>query len=156
MEFTEIEQAILHIVQQDLPDTATPYADIAEQLGIREEQVLDLLQSLKTAGVIRRFGASIKHQKVGYAANVMVAWHIADELIDAAGETAAKHPNISHCYHRPSSFSHWPYTLYTMIHGQSEAECEQVIAELCATTTLKKYEKLKSIKELKKTSMHYF
>ena len=61
-QFTETERAILRIVQADLPDTLTPYADIARTVGCTEEEVLDLLSRLKQSGAIRRFGASIKHQ----------------------------------------------------------------------------------------------
>ena len=41
MEFTEKEQAILRIVQKNLPDTLTPYADIAAAVGATEEEVLE-------------------------------------------------------------------------------------------------------------------
>ncbi len=65
MNFTEKERKVLSIVQSDLPDTLTPYADIAKEAGLCEEEVLALLQRLKEDGTIRRFGASIKHQKTG-------------------------------------------------------------------------------------------
>ena len=41
MDFTQTENAILRIVQDTLPDSATPYADIARQTGSTEEEVLD-------------------------------------------------------------------------------------------------------------------
>ena len=72
-QFTETERAILRIVQADLPDSLTPYADIARTVGCTEEEVLDLLSRLKQSGAIRRFGASIKHQKTGWTHNAMVA-----------------------------------------------------------------------------------
>ena len=76
-QFTETERAILRIVQADLPDTLTPYADIARTVGCTEEEVLDLLSRLKQSGAIRRFGASIKHQKTGWNHNAMVGWKVA-------------------------------------------------------------------------------
>ena len=33
-QFTPAEQAVLRIVQANLPDSLTPYADIAEQAGM--------------------------------------------------------------------------------------------------------------------------
>ena len=154
--FTDTEQAILRIVQRNLPDSATPYADIAQQVGCSEEDVMALLRRLRDEGAIRRFGASIKHQKTGWSHNAMVAWKIDDALIDQCGEHAAKHTNISHCYHRPSTAPDWPYTLFTMIHGRSEAECLQVVEQLRRETVLSEYAILESLKELKKTSMTYF
>lgn len=157
MEFTAIQEEILRKVQANLPSSLTPYAQIAQEVGVTEEEVITFLQSLKESGVIRRFGASIKHQRVGYKHNAMVAWEIDDSLIDEAGEIAAKHKSISHCYHRPSpDRAAWPYTLFTMIHGMEESDIQEVIQELIAGTTLEKYAILESIQELKKISMTYF
>ena len=156
MEFTEKEQAILRIVQKNLPDTLTPYADIAAATGCTEDEVLALLQRLKDCGAIRRFGASIKHQRAGWAHNAMVAWVVTEEQADEVGPTAAQHSRISHCYFRPSKYPAWRYTFYTMIHGKSEQDCLDVVEELRRTTSLDEYAILESVKELKKTSMTYF
>lgn len=157
--FTEIERAILHIVQQDLPDSTTPYADIARQTGTDEETVLNLLRRLHDDGAIRRFGASIKHQKTAWKHNAMVAWLVPGNdpaLLDAAGEYAASLNNVSHCYYRPSAAADWPYALYTMVHGRTENECRDVIATIQEKTGLAEYALLESLKELKKISMTYF
>lgn len=162
MNFTEQEQAVLRIVQGNLPDTLTPYADIAASAGMTEAQVLELLTRLKEDGTIRRFGASIKHQRTGWSHNAMVAWQLEGEgeeleaLVEECGKVVAKHPRVSHAYYRPSSAADWPYTLYTMVHGKSEYDCLAVIEELRSTTPLGPYAMLESVKELKKISMTYF
>ncbi|MFI3271510.1 MAG: siroheme decarboxylase subunit beta [Pseudomonadota bacterium] len=155
-EFSDLERRILQIIQKNLPHSLTPYADIAAEVGTDEETVLALLRSLKEEGAIRRFGASIKHQKTGWSHNAMVAWKVPTELVDEAGAAAAKHPLISHAYHRPSSASDWPYILYTMIHGRHESEHLEVIEQLRRETVLDEYAVLESLEELKKTSMTYF
>ncbi len=154
--FTEKEQAILRIVQKNLPDSATPYADIASNVGCTEEEVLQLLQKLKDDGAIRRFGASIKHQKTGWDFNAMVAWEVTEEAADAFGKIAAQNPNISHCYFRPSSSPDWKYTLYTMTHGRSEEECRNTIRDVQNSTGVQNFAVLESIQEFKKISMTYF
>ena len=156
MEFTEKEQAVLRIAQKSIPDTLTPYADMAAATGMTEEDVLALFSRLKASGAIRRFGASIKHQRTGWTHNAMVAWAVSPEDVDAVGQKAAEHPRISHCYYRPSPYPAWPYTFYTMIHGKSEQDCLDVVEELRRTTSLEEYEILESLKELKKISMTYF
>lgn len=155
-QFTETERAILRIVQRNVPDSLTPYADIAREVGTDEDTVINLLRTLHEDGAIRRFGASIKHQRAGWNHNAMVAWRIDASLIHEAGEQAAKHPLISHCYYRPSSAADWPYTLFTMIHGRHESEYLEVIEQLRRETALDEYAVLESLKELKKTSMTYF
>ena len=155
-QFSEAERAVLRIVQADLPDTLTPYADMAREAGISEAQVLELLTRLKNSGAIRRFGASIKHQKTGWTHNAMVAWKADDATAEACGRIAAAHDHISHFYYRPSPAPDWPYTLYTMIHGRSEAECRGVVDDLLRSWPLKEYAILRTLKELKKISMTYF
>lgn len=155
-EFTEIEKKILHIVQANLPDSATPYADIAKEVGTDEETVLNLLQLMKDEGTIRRFGASLKHQKAGFNHNAMVAWIVDEDIIDGIGKIAAKHTLISHCYHRPTTHPEWKYNLFTMIHGRHEDEYMEVVEELRNATELDEFAVLTSLKELKKTSMTYF
>ncbi|MDL2306578.1 winged helix-turn-helix transcriptional regulator [Desulfovibrio sp. OttesenSCG-928-C06] len=155
--FTEIERNILRIAQKNIPDSTTPYADIAKEAGTDEETVLGLLRRLKEDGSIRRFGASIKHQRAGFSHNAMVAWKVKDLAeADIAGPLAAKHPLISHCYYRPSSAADWPYTIYTMIHGRHETEYLEVVEWVLQNTPLKEYAVLESIRELKKISMTYF
>lgn len=163
MDFTTTERAILRRVQVDLPDSATPYADLAREveneLGVpvTESEVLALLQRLAESGAIRRFGASIKHQRTGWTSNVMVSWMTASsEQADAAGEVASRNQRVSHCYYRPSPGLQWPYTLYTMVHGRSPEECRAVIEDIQRETGLSEYAVLDSLKELKKTSMVYF
>lgn len=155
-QFTEKEREILRIVQKNLPDSLTPYADIATSVGVEESEVLNLLRGMAEDGSIRRFGASLKHQKAGFAHNAMVAWIVKPEEADAAGEEASRHPLISHCYYRPSSAPDWPYELYTMIHGRHPDEYKEVIASLRATTVLREFAVLESLREMKKTSMTYF
>ena len=86
----------------------------------------------------------------------MVAWYVEEgQDIDKIGQIMASRPEITHCYERRNCLD-WPYNLYTMIHGQSEDDCERVISELVQTTGVTQYEILFSCKELKKTSMEYF
>ena len=155
-EFTPTQKDILRIVQADLPDSLTPYADIAREVGTSEEAVLELLRSLKEEGVIRRFGASIKHQRTGWNVNAMVAWIVERERVEEVGTKASEHDHVSHCYYRPSSAEDWPSELYTMVHARSNEECTKVIEELRAMTGLGDYLVLTSIRELKKCSPTYF
>ncbi len=161
-EFTVAEKEILKRVQGSIPDCETPFAAIAEEVSsvtgetVEESQVLQLLRELKEQGAIRRFGATLRHQKAGFGANAMVAWKPEDGAdISALGRKMAANSNVSHCYHR-RTYPEWPYSLYTMIHGRSPEECQEVIDSLSKEPGLETYSVLASIKELKKISMTYF
>jgi DNA-binding Lrp family transcriptional regulator len=154
--FTDTEARILALAGADLPDSATPFADIAKAAGASEEEVVALLGRLKDTGVIRRFGATLRHQKAGYGHNAMVAWRVPDGADpEALGKKMAARPEISHCYLR-RTYPDWPYGLYTMIHGQNPGDCLDVAEELARETGVRDYAVLKSLAELKKTSMRYF
>jgi len=154
--FTETEKRILALAGADLPDSPTPFADIAAQAGCTETEVLGLITRLKEERVIRRFGATLRHQKAGYGHNAMVAWRVDDP--DEAlrlGAMMAERPEISHCYVR-RTYPQWKYNLYTMIHGKNPGDTGQVVQELERATGVTDHQTLASLRELKKTSMRYF
>lgn len=154
--FSALEQRILALAGGDLPDSPTPFADIAEAVGTDEDTVLTLLRGLKERGTIRRFGATLRHQKAGWGHNAMVAWREDDPArAEAVGEVMARHPQVSHCYIR-RTYPEWPYNLYTMIHGRNPGDCDRVAEELARATGVTDYLMVQSVRELKKTSMSYF
>ncbi|MDD4951647.1 MAG: Lrp/AsnC family transcriptional regulator [Desulfovibrionaceae bacterium] len=156
MKFTDEEQAVLALAGADLPDGPEPFADIAGLAGVGEGEVLGLLNRLRSEGVIRRFGATLRHQKAGYGHNAMVAWLVPeDKDPEAVGRIMAARPEISHCYLR-RTHPDWPYNIYTMIHGKNPGDCLRVAEELAALTGVREREVLLSVGELKKTSMSYF
>ena len=154
--FTPKEIEVLRQVQGDLPDCVEPFQAIAREAGVEESDVLALLCSMKEEGGVRRFGATLRHQKAGYQANAMTVWSVEEpEERDRAGAAMAEHPAVSHCYARPPA-PDWPYNLYAMVHGRDRAECFAVAEELKTRTGLAECKVLFSTKELKKTSMKYF
>ncbi|WP_035104743.1 winged helix-turn-helix transcriptional regulator [Desulfohalovibrio reitneri] len=155
LDFSQAEKRALAILQRDLPDSATPFRDVAERVGLSEDEVLALVRRLKEDGVIRRFGATLRHQKAGYGHNAMVAWKVPEERAEEVGKTLAARPEISHCYRRRTA-EDWPYTHYTMLHGRNPGECRDLAARLAAELGLPDYDILESERELKKTSMVYF
>ena len=151
----ELDKRIIALIQGDIPITERPYLEIAERLGISEEILLERLNKLCDEGVIRRFGATLRHQKSGYEANAMVAWQVDESDIDAVGEKVASFRAVSHCYRRNPK-DDWPYNLYTMIHAKDEASCWEIARNISAETSINNYTLLFSREELKKTSMEYF
>jgi DNA-binding Lrp family transcriptional regulator len=152
---TDLEKKIVASIQADIPVTQRPYLEIARSLGVSEEELLNALQGLCRRGVIRRFGATLRHQRTGYTANAMVAWRVAEERVDAVGTTMAAFRQVSHCYRRNPAGA-WPYNLYTMIHAEDEASCRETARRMADAAGVSDYTLLFSREELKKTSMVYF
>jgi DNA-binding Lrp family transcriptional regulator len=152
---TELEKKIVASIQADIPIVELPYLEIAEALGIDEETLLTTLKDLSDKGVIRRFGATLRHQKSGFEANAMGAWQVDEECIDVVGRKMASFKEVSHCYRRNPT-DQWPYNLYTMIHAKDEASCRETARRMAAEAGVDTYLLLFSRRELKKTSMKYF
>ena len=152
---TELEKKIIASIQGDIPVISRPYLEISKKLKISEETLLKTLKDLCDRGVIRRFGATLRHQKSGFAANAMVAWIVDEKRVEKVGEKMASFKEVSHCYRRNPT-AQWPYNLYTMIHAKDEDTCRKTAGKMSSETCVENYKLLFSRRELKKTSMKYF
>jgi siroheme decarboxylase len=152
---TDIEKKTIASIQQDIPIAERPYREIALSLGISEETLLQTLRSLCERGILRRLGATLRHQRTGYKANAMGAWKVDEDHIDAVGKLMASFRQVSHCYRRNPT-PDWPYNLYTMIHADDEDACRETAQAMSQAAGVAQYELLFSRQELKKTSMIYF
>lgn len=152
---TKLEKKIIASIQKDIAITPRPYLEIAKKLGVSEKALLETLQSLCSRGIIRRYGATLRHQKTGYTANAMAAWQVEEERIEQVGRKMASFREVSHCYRRNPT-DRWPYNLYTMIHASDEDACRQTAQAMSEAASVENYTLLFSRRELKKTSMVYF
>jgi DNA-binding Lrp family transcriptional regulator len=150
-----LDKKIIGLIQGDLPLDPRPFAVMAEKIGISEEEFVERVRSLKERGVIRRFGATLRHQEAGFSSNAMIAWIVPERKVDEAGETMAQFREVTHCYQRRPQ-KDWKYNLYTMIHGDNENECFKIAQRISHETGIEDYILLFSAKEFKKTSMQYF
>lgn len=160
------DRALIRVLQGDLGATMCPFAqaakDVSGQVGrsLSEEWVIERTCELHTAGVIRRFGAMVRHRRMGFSSNAMAVWDVPDNQVLAAGAILATPAAVSHCYQRPRCVT-WPFNLYTMIHGRDRASCERVAVHLhnelaCKGIEVPQPRLLLSTREFKKTSMRYF
>ena len=155
MNLSELDKQIVVELQSGLPLVSRPFAVLAGRLGISEEEFISRVHAIQQAGIMRRIGAALRHRRVGYTANAMIVWQIPEEKISAVGEEFSHLPEITHCYQRVS-LPQWPYNFYTMVHGHSRAECQQIAERLAQIAGVNQYRVLYSVAELKKSSMKYF
>lgn len=151
----KLDRALVRELQEGLPLVRRPFLVIARRLKITEEEVLAKIKEFLANGVIRRFGAAVRHQDLGFVANAMVVWRVPAERVREVGMMMASFPEVTHCYERASAPG-WPYNLYTVLHGRTEEECRATAARLSAAVGVTDYLVLMSTAELKKSSMKYF
>jgi len=150
MDSTDVR--LLQLIQNGIPIVPEPFAGIAGELGISQEEVLSRLEDMLEEGVIRRFGASIGHRVIGITANAMCTWNVPDEKVEEVGAIMAGFPEVTHCYERPRH-PDWKYNLYTMIHAYTPRECEKVAKQISQATGITDYRILYSEREFKKTGV---
>ena len=100
-DLSDLELAVIRIVQEDLPNVERPFAEQAAQLGVDESAVIDTIRSLKERKLMRRFAAVMNHRNAGFKANAMGVWAVPDEQLDKIGPQMATFSAVSHCYRRP-------------------------------------------------------
>ena len=125
-----IDRALIHATQEGLPLVPRPYAQIALDLGLHETEVRDRLSAMLASGLIRRIGAVPNHYRLGFVANGMSVWDIADECVDEIGKRIGAIEGVSHCYRRPRRLPLWPYNLFAMVHGQSREQVQAQVEHL--------------------------
>ncbi|MDD2219295.1 MAG: AsnC family transcriptional regulator [Desulfoplanes sp.] len=120
-----IDKKILGIIQSDFPITPRPYADVAQQVGIDEDEVLTRVTTLHDAGVIRRIGANFQSKRMGWHSTLCAA-KVPEADIDAFVAEVNSYPGVTHNYLRNHAWNIW----FTFI-GPTK---EKVAATLAAIT----------------------
>jgi len=154
-DITTFERQLMHATQAGLPIVHEPYADVGQGLGVTEQAVIQGLQDLLQAGVIRRIGAVPHHYRLGFVANGMSVWDVDDAHVDRLGEAVGRLPGVSHCYRRPRHGQTWPYNLFAMLHGRNRDEVQAQADELSRVlgTACRSHDILYSSAVLKKTGL---
>ncbi len=127
------ERDLVLEIQDGFPVTATPYADIADAIRQDLEWTLETIKRFNVEGKIRRIGVIPNHYKLGYTENGMTVWNVPDELVSTVGPKVAALPFVTHCYERPRHDGVWPYNVFAMTHGRTEAESDRRVEEVKAT-----------------------
>jgi siroheme decarboxylase len=153
-ELSKQEVEIARLIQGDLPLTGHPFKGFEGLTGLTEEEILRSIGDLMKRGIIRKFGAILRHQKAGYTRNAMVIWAVPEDKREVVGNILASFPEITHCYERTPPFE-GKYTIFSMVHFRAGEE-DDIIRKLSAASGIKDFKVLTSEEEYKKSSMEYF
>lgn len=97
---------ILLRIQKNFPMVQKPFESIANELGISEEEVIEIIRAEKEKGVIRQTSAIFDTKSLGYKSS-LVAFEIEKDKIDEAVKFINSHPGVSHNYERDNKFNIW-------------------------------------------------
>ncbi|XHH10279.1 MAG: Lrp/AsnC family transcriptional regulator [Candidatus Bathyarchaeia archaeon] len=145
----KIDESLLSELTQGIPLTTQPFNVIAEKIGISPEEVLKRLVKLKESGIIRRFGASIKPNDIGFTANAVIAWKVPLERVNEIGTYLSSFREVTHCYERSPIPERWEYNLYMVMHALERGTIEETTKLLAETVGIQDYVILYSKRDLK-------
>ncbi len=155
-DLSALDRRLLLAIQDGFPLSLTPYADIAADLDVEVEAVLDSVERLRENGCIKRIGCVVNRVVTGFDSNCMVVWNVPDDKLDEYGERVGSLPYVTLCYHRPRRPEQgWEYNLFTMVHGRDSAAVDEVIDELASEYLPVNHERLYSTATLKQTGAQY-
>ena len=148
------EKKVARFIQGDIPLVSSPFDEIGASCGLTADEIVNISQSFLEKGIMRKFGAILRHQKAGYEKNALVVWSVPADQIEKAGKIFASFLFVSHCYERKPVFRE-KYNIFTMLHSKDK-NILSMIKDMAAATNIHDYLILESIQEYKKTSPEYF
>ena len=125
MDFTD--RKLLNIVQSNFPVVDEPYREIAEEVGITEDDLLARLAELKRQNVVRQISAIFDTRRLGYK-TTLVAFAYGEGDLHPGAIFINRHPGVSHNYAREGSYYNLWFTLAVPPDGDL-AETVQWMAE---------------------------
>ncbi len=107
----ELDRKLLNLMQGSFPLAPRPYAAVAREAGIPEEQVLERVRRLLGERIIRQVTPIYDTRALGYS-SMLVAAKVDPEHPWRAAKVINSHPGVSHNYLRNHDFNMW-FTLAT-------------------------------------------
>jgi len=104
-ELTELDRRLLNDFQQEFPLSPAPYADMARNLGVTEEQVLARLEELKSTGAVSRVGAVVRPNTIGVS--TLAAMKVPPEELESVAAIVNGYTEVNHNYEREHRLNLW-------------------------------------------------
>lgn len=102
---TPLHKRLLNDFQRDFPLSERPYLDIADRLGVNEDDVLNALTELNDNNFISRIGPIIPPNHIGVS--TLVAMAIPEQQLQEVADKISAYPEVNHNYEREHAFNLW-------------------------------------------------
>lgn len=104
-DLADLEKRLLNDYQRGFPLSSTPYADIARELGVGEDDVIACLRRLRARGALTRIGPVFKPNAAG--ASTLAAMDVPIERLDDVARLVNNFAEVNHNYEREHDFNLW-------------------------------------------------
>ena len=103
---TDLDRKLLNLMQGSFPIEPRPYAAVAKEAGVSEQEVLDAVKHLLDKRIIRQVTPIFDTRAFGYG-SMLVAAKVDPEHPWRAATIINEHPGVSHNYLRNHDFNMW-------------------------------------------------
>lgn len=102
----EFDSAIVNCLQSGFPLVERPFAVVAAELGLAEEDLIARVRKLLEEGVLTRFGPMYQVERMGGAFS-LAAMRVPPEDFDRVAATVNALPEVAHNYQREHAYNMW-------------------------------------------------
>ena len=127
---TTLHKQLLNNFQQDFPLSPRPFQEIADTLGVSEDEVLSAYNDLAEKNFISRIGPVIQPNYIGHS--TLIAMTIPDEELTTIANIISSFPEVNHNYQREHRFNLW----FVLIAADRQ-QLQTVIADIEVKTGFK-------------------
>lgn len=102
---TDLQQKLLNDFQRHFPLSPTPFADIANQLNLTENEVLQAFEDLQNQNYISRIGAIIPPNQIGVS--TLAAISVPENELEIVAAKISHFNEVNHNYERENELNLW-------------------------------------------------
>ncbi|MBQ0832996.1 MAG: Lrp/AsnC family transcriptional regulator [Marinobacter sp.] len=114
-ELSPVEKVLINRLQHGLPLVRRPFAAVADELSLNEQQVLDTVKKLLAEGVLTRFGPMFHAGELG-GGLTLAAMRIPEVDFERVTEQVNSFDEVAHNYRREHDLNMW-FVLATETQG---------------------------------------
>ncbi|MBO1224946.1 MAG: AsnC family transcriptional regulator [Candidatus Scalindua sediminis] len=136
MTLSEIDKKILHRLQTNLPLTHRPFLELAKELGLDEDLIIERIKSMIENKYVRRIAPIINTQAIGNSAT-LAAMQVSEDKIEEVSQIINGYSGVSHNYLRKGRNKDIPLNIWFTMSAPSKEQLDENIKEIEERTGLK-------------------
>lgn len=122
----DTDARLIDRLQGHLPLSERPFADVGDELGLREDEVLERLQRLLAQGVLTRFGPLFQIERAG-GQFLLAAMAVPQEQFARVAALVNAMPEVAHNYRREHRLNMW-FVVAAASPAAARQACERIRA----------------------------
>ncbi|WP_269586029.1 Lrp/AsnC family transcriptional regulator [Roseibium sp. Sym1] len=105
-DLSELDRRLINRLQDDLPLTSHPFAVLAAEMELSEQEVVNRVRRLRDDGLLTRFGPFFDAEALG-GAFCLCAMAVPQERFEEVLTKVNAHPEVAHNYEREHRLNMW-------------------------------------------------